>query len=346
MGYASGDDPVLTIRDLTISFPERGGRQEAVRRLNLSLAPGQIIGLAGESGSGKTASALAMIGLLPSKARASGSIVCCGHEIVGASEKKLRQLRGRVVSMVFQETVAALNPVLRIGDQLMMAARAHGARSRADAQQRARQALDEVQLHDHERIVRAYADELSGGMCQRVMIAMALTCGSQVLIADEPTTALDVSVQKEILSLLRIVVEARKLGLIMISHDLAVLGDICDELTVMYQGEVIETGSTGRVLGNPHHPYTHGLIASLPRLRGKKRSLPEFVGGESADTPDQGCRFRPRCRWAIDRCELHPDLTPVADDGGSVRCWRGVELASIGFEKKQANGLLSADLPS
>lgn len=324
-------EEVLTIEGLGVVFRRGGVRTEAVRGLNLSLKSGHVLGVAGESGSGKTTAALAAMGLLPTGTLVTGSIKIRGQELVGLSDKELRAYRGREMAMVFQETGTALNPVMRVGDQMMQAARANKGGTRAELRAQIQNALEEVQLHDHDHVMRSYPDELSGGMCQRVVIAMALSCGSKVLLADEPTTALDVSVQHEIIELIGRLVERQKLATMMISHDLGVLAEICDDLVVMYMGEVVETGAIGAVLRRPAHPYTKALLDCLPRLHGEKVVLPELSHYGIPVSSEGGCRFRHRCPLRAEVCETHPELTVVEEGevaGHSARCWRSDLLLS------------------
>ncbi len=190
-------------------------------------------------------------------------------------------------------------------------------------------ALADVRLANADRVMASYPHELSGGQCQRVMIAMALSCGSRVLFADEPTTALDVSVQEEILKLIRELVSGRRLAVMLISHDLAVLGEICDELIVMYKGEIVETGPAGEVLSRPAHPYTTALLECLPRLHGRRERLPELPPSDSSEATAGGCRFRDRCAYAIDACQQQPELDPVTSSARRARCWRSKEILEL-----------------
>lgn len=318
---------MLRTDGLRVEFGNGPVRTQALRGVGLTLRAGEILGVAGESGSGKTTAALAAMGLLPHDTVVEGSIRYRGEELVGLPERELRRHRGRHLAMIFQETGTALNPVMRVGDQLMMAARTHTGGSKAEARERLVAALADVRLVDAERVMSSYPHELSGGMCQRVIIAMALSCGSKVLFADEPTTALDVSVQEEILDLIRGLVARRHLAVMMISHDLAVLAEVCDELAVMYRGEVVEAGAVETVLRNPAHPYTQALLDCLPKLYGDQQQLPELgSSGSGVETPG-GCRFRSRCTWAIDKCEQAPELTSVvADQHRLARCWRSADM--------------------
>jgi peptide/nickel transport system ATP-binding protein len=268
---------VLVVKDLTVEFSSGHVRTQALRSVDLGLRAGEILGVAGESGSGKTTAALTAMGLLAPGAEVHGSIQYRGTELLVLPERRLRQYRGRHLAMIFQETASALNPVIRVGDQLTMAARAHARGDRAAVRSRVAAALADVRLHDADRVMASYPHELSGGMCQRVIIAMALSCGSKVLFADEPTTALDVSVQHEILELIRGLVTRRNLAVMLISHDLAVLSEVCDNLAVMYRGRVVEAGVARDVLRNPAHPYTRALLACVPTLHGMTEELQEIT---------------------------------------------------------------------
>jgi oligopeptide/dipeptide ABC transporter ATP-binding protein len=327
-GEPVGGETLLSVDDLRVEFA-MGGRVTAVRDVTLALRAGRILGVAGESGSGKTTMALAAMGLLPPGTKVTGSIRLSDRELVGLPEKELRRLRGRDLAMVFQETSSALNPVIKIGDQLAMASRAHFKCSRQEMRSRIVTALESVRLTDHRRILDSYPHQLSGGMCQRVVIAMALSCGSRVLLADEPTTALDVSVQREILALLRNVVTERQLALMFISHDLAVLADLCHDLVVMYKGQIVEFGSTRAVISNPAHPYTRALLDCLPTVHARRATLPVPREYESPTTG--GCAFRHRCTWRTEICLREPDLSqPSGSDSRLARCWRSAEILGQG----------------
>ena len=323
---APGEE-VLRIDRLEVEFGRGPVRTTALRGVNLALDAGRVLGLAGESGCGKTTSALAAMGLLARGSVVRGSIRYQGTELLALPEKELRHYRGRHLAMIFQETTTALNPVIRVGDQLMMAARTHVPGGRAEVRERVIGALADVRLTDSERVMTSYPHELSGGMCQRIIIAMALSCGSRVLFADEPTTALDVSVQEEILELIRGLVTRRQLAVLMISHDLAVLADVCDDLAVMYRGEIVESGPAATVLERPAHPYTQVLLDCLPTLRGRRESLPELPPAAEDSGAPPGCRYRARCAWAVDACLAPPPLAPVLTGQPRMsRCWRSVTV--------------------
>jgi peptide/nickel transport system ATP-binding protein len=316
-------EEILTIKGLRVEFGSAPARTTALRGVDLAMHAGRILGVAGESGSGKTTAALAAMGLLPRTADVQGSIRYRNTELLTLTERELRGYRGSHLAMIFQETSTALNPVIRVGDQLMMAARTHASGGRAEARERVLAALADVRLADAERVMSSFPHELSGGMCQRVIIAMALSCGSRVLFADEPTTALDVSVQEEILELIRGLVSRRQLAVLMISHDLAVLAEVCDELAVMYRGEIVESGPADTVLQQPAHPYTQALLDCLPTLHTRRETLPELSSTAADLEAATGCRFRYRCPWASDLCEQHPELEPLTEAGRRmVRCLR------------------------
>ncbi|WP_313408541.1 ABC transporter ATP-binding protein [Aeromicrobium sp.] len=266
-------EPILSVRELEVSF---GGPQKAVVDVSLDLYPGEILGVAGQSGSGKSLTALAALGLAPTNADIKGSIRFKGKELVGAKESERAKVRGSGMTMIFQETVTALNPVVQIERQMELALRANVECSKAAAKERIVQALNDVQLRDVDRVLDSYPHELSGGMCQRVMIAMALVCGADILFADEPTTALDVTVQREVMDIIRQVTDERKLAVMLISHDIGVLDEVSDQLAVMYRGRVVETGPSSAVIADPGHPYTRALISSIPRIHGAHNEFIEM----------------------------------------------------------------------
>ncbi|MGI9103940.1 MAG: ABC transporter ATP-binding protein [Terriglobales bacterium] len=324
--------PLLELNALSVRFPAREGEYPApaVREASFSIAPGEVVGLVGESGSGKSATALAILRLLPPAARVEGSIRFGGDDLLALPEDAMRDLRGRGIAMIFQEPMTALNPVMRVGDQIAEAVLAHGragARSPSsattkEAWQLAVQAMDDVRIPDAERRARDYPHQLSGGMRQRVMIAMAIVNRPQLLIADEPTTALDVTIQAQILELLAELRRKFKLAMLFISHDLAVVSQVSDRVAVMYAGSIVELGAACDVFQSPAHPYTRGLLHSAPTLRtDRRRPLPTIEGTvPTLHAQPPGCAFEPRCSIRVDDCSRAlPPLVEVAP-GHLARC--------------------------
>ena len=302
-----------------------------VSDVSFSIAAGERVGLIGESGSGKSLTALAMLGLLPEGVQASGSVRLAGvdHDLVGAPEHRLAAVRGAAMTMVFQEPMSALNPAMRVGDQVAEVMLLHRTRpDRGSARAAAVELLDRVHLPDPQRLARAYPHQLSGGQRQRVMIAIALANGPSVLLADEPTTALDVTVQAQVLDLILTGVAERGAALLFITHDLAVVATVCERVLVMYGGRVVESGPVREVFTRPRHPYTQGLLAAsdLADLSadGRLRTIPGSVPA-AGRFPD-GCVFRTRCPTAADDCALLPPWT-VRDGGGGYACRHPVEQA-------------------
>ena len=312
----------LAVRDLSIAFPSAGGEVTVVRGVDLDLASGEIVGLVGESGSGKSLSALATLGLVPAPGRiARGSIQLDGRELVGLPERELRPIRGRRLGLVFQEPSAALNPVLTIGTQIVEAIRAHRRVGRAAARARARDLLARLAVPDPDRRLREYPHQLSGGQRQRALIAIALAAEPDLLIADEPTTALDVTVQAQVLELFRDLRRDLGLGILLVTHDLAVVAETCDRVAVMYAGRVVEEASVTELFERPRHPYTAGLLRSRPRLDvGRGRLVPiEGTVPDALHVP-AGCAFHPRCPHAVARCQSQD---PPLEQVGTHRfaCW-------------------------
>lgn len=259
--------PLLKIENLNVSFPTQSGEVPAVRDLNFDIPESGVLGLVGESGSGKSATALAIMRLLPPQARVSGQIRFANNDLLTLPEQEIRRIRGAGISMIFQEPMTALNPVMRVGNQVAEAILAHHRVSRSEARQRMVEALREVAIPEPEQRARDYPHQLSGGQRQRVMIAMALVNHPQLLIADEPTTALDVTIQAQILELLGILREKHRLAMLFISHDLAVVSRVADRVAVMYAGEIVEMGAVAQIFSSPAHSYTRGLIGAIPTLK-------------------------------------------------------------------------------
>jgi peptide/nickel transport system ATP-binding protein len=317
--------PLLDVRGLTVEFPSRSSGSQpvtAVRDLNFQIAPRHVFGLVGESGSGKSVTSLALMRLLPPEARVSGQILLNDSDLLQLSPNAMRQLRGTQIAMIFQEPMTALNPVMRVGDQIAEAVRAHSNVTKKEAGQRAVQAMDDVAISDASRRARDYPHQLSGGMRQRIMIAMAIVNRPRLLIADEPTTALDVTIQAQILELLATLREKFGLTMLFISHDLAVVSQIADHVGVMYAGNLVELGSKQDIFRAPAHPYTRGLLNAVPTLT-TDRSVPlRTIEGTvpSANTVLSGCGFEPRCSFRIPNCaQIPPPLVEVAS-GHWARC--------------------------
>ncbi len=305
--------PLLEIRDLHVRFAVRSGQVHAVRGLDLAVQRGEVAAVVGESGSGKSASMLAALGLLDVNATATGSVRFDGRELLQAAPSVLRGIRGGRIGMIFQDPMTSLNPVLEIRRQIAEAVITHQRVSPRRAESRAVELLELVSFPDAARRARSYPHELSGGMRQRVMIAMALANDPDILIADEPTTALDVTVQAQILDLLRSLRQSRELAIILITHDLGVVAGLADSVHVMYAGRIAESGPVVDIFHRPQHPYTAGLLASLPRLDLPDRELTP-IGGIPPRLYEEpvGCAFAPRCQYAIAACsESEPMLQHV-----------------------------------
>jgi len=321
IGAREGSDaPALEVRDLATAFFTDAGVLRVVDGVSLTVRRGEILGLVGESGSGKTMTGFSITGLLDPPGRiVGGSVRLAGEELVGADPRRLRRLRGRRIAMVFQDPMMTLNPVLRIETQMTDALLAHERMGRAAARDRVREALAEVGIAAPQERLRAYPHQLSGGMRQRVAIAIALLHQPDVVIADEPTTALDVTIQGQILALVQRLCRERGTGLVWITHDLAVVAGIADRIAVMYAGRIVEEGGVDAVLDAPAHPYTRGLVASVP-VPGRRERLPQIPGRMPSPLElPPGCAFAPRCAQAQEACRVRPDLARFAADR-AVRC--------------------------
>lgn len=304
---------LLDIKDLSVSLASKRGQIPVLNRVNLSVAPGQVVGLVGESGSGKSMTAFAITQLLPGgrPSIAGGEVIFKGEDLTLKTEKELAALRGKEISMIFQEPMTCLNPVFSIARQMTDVISTHRKTTKKEALERAEEMLAMVHIREPKKVLACYPYELSGGMRQRVMIAMALSCSPTLLIADEPTTALDVTIQAQIIYLIKEACKESDTGVIFISHDLGVISQICDSISVMYAGQIVESGVASEVLTNPKHPYTKALMASIPKFD-------DAAAGHTLNTiqgmvPDpteviQGCRFAPRCDFAMDIC-LHTEPT-------------------------------------
>ncbi|CAM5182445.1 Peptide/nickel transport system ATP-binding protein OS=Castellaniella defragrans OX=75697 GN=HNR28_002761 PE=4 SV=1 [Castellaniella defragrans] len=323
-GETAAVTPVLDIQDLSLEFPVFGGAVHALNGVTLQVLPGEIVGVVGESGSGKSVTAMTALRLLPRDAYSvtGGGLRLLGEDVFAASEAQMRQWRGRRAAMIFQEPMTALNPTQRIGDQLTGVLRVHHRLGRREAMARAQALLREMMIPDPAQILRAYPFELSGGMRQRVMVAMAFSCDPALLIADEPTTALDVTVQRQVLQLLRHKARERGAAILFITHDMAVVSQFCDRVYVMYAGTVVEQGTTDRVLRDPRHPYTRGLLDGLPE-RATPGSTLAAIPGRVPDMriSSPGCVFFDRCPRADEACRQRPVLAPMGAPTRRAACW-------------------------
>ena len=316
---------LLEIKHLNVVFSNGGRSVEAISDLSLSLGRRETLGIVGESGSGKSVTSLATMRLLPkATAHVKGQILFEGRDLLQLPEREMQQIRGNKIAMIFQEPMTSLNPIHPVGKQIAESVLLHSKATKKEAMARALQLLELCGIPDPEQRMKEYPHQLSGGMRQRVMIAMALACEPELLIADEPTTALDVTIQAQILQLMKDLKKDRDMSIIMITHDLGIVYDFCDRVVVVYTGEVVESAPVKALFQEPLHPYTEGLIGALPRL-GRPTERLEAIEGMVPDAGEmpQGCHFHPRCKYATDRCRReHPPLTTLPD-GRQVRCFRG-----------------------
>ena len=320
---------LLEVKDLRIEFSTQAGTVHAVDGISFTLDEGQAIGLAGESGCGKTTSALALMRLLPYNGKiVGGSILFRGRDLVKSSEAMMRKIRWKDISIVFQGAMNSLNPVQRIGRQIAEPIELHEEIEDEEAMKRVGDLLELVGIP--RKRMSEYPHEFSGGMRQRVMIAMALACNPKLVIADEPVTALDVMIQAQILELLERLRKELDLSMILISHDLSVIADTCDKVAIMYGGKIAESGATMEVFTDPKHPYTQGLVAAFPDIRGE-RFMPESIPGQvpSLITPPAGCVFHPRCKYAFDRCMAAEPVLTALTQNRHVACFLYPEVQEV-----------------
>jgi oligopeptide/dipeptide ABC transporter ATP-binding protein len=312
----SNEAPLLELRDVRTQFFTRKGVVRVLEDLNLTLDKGEIVGLVGESGSGKSVTGFSIVNLLkPPGKVVSGEILFGGRNITNLPEREMREIRGKEISMIFQNPRASLNPVLSVGEQISQVLIHRQGMNRKDARERAIELLRTVHIPEPERRMNAFAHQLSGGMAQRVMIAMAISCGPRLLIADEPTTGLDVTIEYQIIQLVREMRDVSGMSVIVITHDLNMAAEVCDRIMVMYAGKIVEQATVNEFFARPRHPYTIGLLASRPHLQ-VERDIPTIPGNvPDLITRPSGCAFHPRCRWATDLCrQVDPDLLDIGGD--------------------------------
>lgn len=333
---ASGD--LLSVRGLTTEFATPSGSVKAVDGISFSIRKGGTVGLVGESGCGKSVTSLSIMRLIANPGRvSSGEIILGGIDLLGIPDHEMQKIRGNKISMIFQEPMTSLNPVFTIGDQIAEVFRIHQGLDRSAAWDRAIEMLDMVKIPAPEKRVREFPHQLSGGMRQRVMIAMALACRPELLIADEPTTALDVTIQAQILELMAGLQSELGTSILLITHDLGVVAEVCESVVVMYAGRIVEQASVQDIFGNARHPYTQGLLNSIPRLGRKVARLPTIEG--SVPAPGKfpvGCRFQDRCPVVTEKCRrVEPSLAPVGDGRETIPGSGTVHLAACWNEVKE-----------
>jgi len=351
----SAQEPLLRVEDLRVEFPSEDGVVHAVDGISYEVHSGRTLGIVGESGSGKTVSSLTTLGLTRRQgARISGRILFDGQDLVAMPEDRLRAIRGNDIAMIFQDPLSALHPLYRVGQQLVEAVRAHRQIPKAMARERAIELLGLVGIPDPGRRVDEYPHEFSGGMRQRAMIAMALVNEPKLLIADEPTTALDVTVQAQILALMERLQRELGMAIVIITHDLGVVAEMADEIAVMYAGRIVETASAAEVFSSPEHPYTWGLLKSIPRLHGPREEqlMPIPGAPPSLINRPSGCHFHPRCAYAQpEHARIDPRLEPVADEAGhQVACLLEPDVRRLLWKQLSAGktpeqALAATDLP-
>jgi peptide/nickel transport system ATP-binding protein/oligopeptide transport system ATP-binding protein len=341
-------DPLLSIKDLQVGFATDEGTVQAVDGVTFDVSRGEVVAVVGESGSGKSVTGMTLMGLTRGpNARIAGSAKLDGQELTTASNEDLRKIRGNDIAMIFQDPISSLNPVYRVGWQIVEQIRTHHPEvSKADAMAQAVTLMERVGVPRAEERLRSYPHEFSGGMRQRVMIAMALSCSPKLLIADEPTTALDVTIQAQILDELRKLREETNAGIILVTHDLAVVADIADRVVVMYSGRVVEQGTLDQLFYDPQHPYTWGLLGSITRIdRDRGTKLPAISGSPpSLLAPPKGCHFKPRCPHAFDKCDQVPALESRIPDAPehADRCWLTPEQKR---DRRVVDGLIGLAAP-
>jgi oligopeptide transport system ATP-binding protein len=321
--------PLLTVEDLRVQFWTSRGTVHAVNGISFDVAPGDTLGIVGESGCGKSVTSLAILGILPRAGKImSGTATFGDRDLFRLSDRELRRIRGRDIAMIFQDPMTSLNPVLTIGRQIREALQTHFDLSKAEANKRVADLLDQVGIPSSEIRLKDYPHQFSGGMRQRAMIAMALACEPKLLIADEPTTALDVTIQAQILDILKKLVEDRETALILITHDLGVVAGMCERVNVMYAGMFMETGNAEQLFARPRHPYTLGLLQSVPRLDAERKTKLHPIEGAPRDMlhAPQACPFQPRCRFEVEQSRLEVPALREVEPGHMVACFNPVPV--------------------
>mgnify|MGYP000910354165 CR=1 FL=1 len=326
--------PILEVTDLTVDFRTDDGTVQAVRGVDFAVSAGQVLAIVGESGSGKSVTAMSLLKLLPPSATVGGEVLWQGEDLLAATDQRMREVRGAEIAMIFQDPLTALNPVYRVGHQIVESILVHEKMNKKQARERAIEMLDLVGIPQPEKRVDQYTHEFSGGMRQRAMIAMALSCNPKLIIADEPTTALDVPVQAQVLEVLADLAHRLSVAVVLITHDLGVVAGMADQIAVMYAGRVVETGTVDTTFDSTSHPYTAGLLASLPRLHGDIDQPLVPIGGQppSMLNPPPGCSFHPRCLFALEEAgcmSVIPELEPKPG-GQLAACHRSTELLAAG----------------
>jgi oligopeptide transport system ATP-binding protein len=324
---AASPERLLSVQDLRVEFWTSRGTIHAVNGITFDIGAGETLGIVGESGCGKSVTALALLGILPRAGRVrTGSALFGGRDLIKLSDRELRAIRGREIAMIFQDPMTSLNPVLTIGRQLREALETHFDMSKKEADERSAELLDRVGIPSAHQRIRDYPHQFSGGMRQRAMIAMALACKPKLLIADEPTTALDVTIQAQILDLLRELVSEEDAALIMITHDLGVVAGMCERVHVMYAGMFMETGSAKQLFAKPRHPYTLGLLQSIPRLDAARKTRLQPIEGAPRDMlrPPAACPFQPRCRYEVEASSQEVPPLEEIERGHKVACFNPV----------------------
>jgi oligopeptide/dipeptide ABC transporter ATP-binding protein len=314
---------LLDINELQVQFQTEGGTVTSVRNISFSVNRGETVAVVGESGCGKSVTSLSILGLIASPGKVTGgSILFEDKNLLELNKKQIRKIRGNEISMIFQEPMTSLNPVFTIGSQMSEVFRVHQNLSKSEAKEKSVEMLNRVGIPNAEKVYSNFPHQLSGGMRQRVMIAMALSCNPKLLIADEPTTALDVTIQAQILDLMKELKDESNTGVILITHDLGVVAEMADRVVVMYAGEVVEEAPVGEIFSNPKHPYTQGLIQSIPKLEVQQEYLDSIPGSvpNPLDMP-QGCAFHPRCPLATEQCKLSKPILENINDSHKRRCF-------------------------